>query len=74
MSSPSAPALPPWQDVLALLGGWTAVLTAGPIPEQRELLKLLIQRVTPVRISHGLYTAEVTWTPLGAKLQEAVAA
>jgi hypothetical protein len=63
-------ALPPLAEVLALAGGWTTVLSTGPIPEQRAVLMMLIERVVPRRVSYGRYTAEVTWTELGKALQE----
>jgi len=63
-------ALPPLADVLGRVGGWTTVLSTGPIPEQRDMLAVLIERVLPRRVSFGRYTAEVTWTELGKALQE----
>ena len=62
--------LPPLAEVLSLVGGWTAVLNNGPIPEQRAMLMMLIERVLPQRVSFGRYTAEITWTELGKALQE----
>ena len=62
--------LPPLTDVLSLVGGWTTVLSTGPIPEQRAVLMMLIERVVPRRVSYGRYTADVTWTELGKALQE----
>ena len=74
LTSPDIPAttdaLPPLADVLALAGGWTTVLSSGPIPEQRAVLMMLIERVVPRRLSFGKYTAEITWTELGKALQE----
>jgi DNA invertase Pin-like site-specific DNA recombinase len=63
-------ALPPLADVLALVGGWTTVLSSGPIPEQRTMLMMLIEHVVPRRVGFGRYTAEITWTELGKALQE----
>jgi hypothetical protein len=63
-------ALPPMTDVLSLVGGWTTVLSTGPILEQRAVLMILIERVVPRRVGYGRYTAEITWTELGKALQE----
>ena len=62
----------PLADVLAQVGGWTTVLSTGPIPEQRAVLRTLVERVVPVRVSYGRYTAEITWTELGKALAEMV--
>jgi hypothetical protein len=70
----STNALPPLADVLAMVGGWETVLTTGPNPEKRELLRALIQSVTPRRVAHGKYVADVVWTELGKALQEAASA
>jgi len=71
-ASDAAPAatLPPLSEVLAQVGGWTTVLSTGPIPEQRAVLMMLVERVVPRRLSYGRYTAEITWTDLGKALQE----
>jgi hypothetical protein len=44
-----------------------------PVSEQRALLGLLIQSVTPRRVSHGKYTAQITWTPIGQAIRKAAA-
>lgn len=59
------PVLPPFDEVLRTLGGASAAMRGEDVPEQREVLAELIERVVPVRISHGKYRVEITWTPLG---------
>jgi hypothetical protein len=70
----AAPALPPLNDVLAVLGGWRAILTTESVPEHRELLKALIETVVPRQVARGVYDPQITWTDLGRALQETPAA
>jgi hypothetical protein len=60
--------LPPLDDVLRDLGGWSTVLHGGDVTAKRDLLGLLIDKVTPFRVSYGKYDAQITWTALGASL------
>jgi site-specific DNA recombinase len=60
--------LPPLDEALRLLGGWPAVLSGEPIPEQRRVLSVLIERVVPIRTGRGRYDVQITWRPLGAAL------
>lgn len=62
--------LPPLEEALALVGTWGAALAAADVPSQREVLATLIERIAPVRVRRGDYTAVVTWTPLGRALAE----
>jgi hypothetical protein len=63
------PVLPPFDDVLRKVGGWSAAMRGKDVPEQREVLAELVASVMPVRISHGKYRAEIAWTPLGEALE-----
>lgn len=64
--------LPPLADVLTVLRGWQSILTTGAGTERRELLRLLIESVVPVRLSHGRYTVDLVWSALGREIQEAL--
>jgi hypothetical protein len=61
--------LPPLETVLAAAEGWDVVMRGGDIAAQREVLAALIERVVPVRVGRGKYTAEIVWTPLGDGLR-----
>ena len=63
--------LPPLDAVLREAGPWSLVLQAADIPDQREVLGALIERVVPVRVRWAVYRAETTWTPLGEALRQA---
>jgi hypothetical protein len=73
---PAAPtvALPPVDDVLRKLGGWSLVLQGGDIAAKRDVLGLLIERATPVRIGFGKYDVQIEWTALGKGLRHLVGA
>lgn len=68
-SKPTAPKLPPIDQVLTAAGSWAAVLAGADVRAQRDVLALLIGRIVPVRESRGVYSAALTWTPLGVGLQ-----
>jgi hypothetical protein len=40
------------------------------VPAQREILAVLIERVVPVRLGRGRYSATVTWTATGRALRQ----
>jgi site-specific DNA recombinase len=73
---PTAPvvALPPLDEVLRQLGGWSLVLEGGDIAAKRDVLGLLIERATPVRIGFGKYDVQIVWTQLGEGLRHLVGA
>jgi hypothetical protein len=62
--------LPPLAEVLNLAGGWGEIIRAGSIPAQRELLGLLVAKVTPERLGRGKYRPLIEWTELGAALAD----
>jgi hypothetical protein len=41
----------------------------GEVARLRDVLALLIDRITPVRVGHAKYHVRVTWTPLGESLR-----
>jgi site-specific DNA recombinase len=65
--------LPSLDEVLSQVGGWSGVLQGGDTITRRDLLALLVERVEPIRISHGRFEAAITWTPLGQALREVAA-
>jgi hypothetical protein len=73
---PAAPtvALPLLDDVLRQLGGWSLVLKGGDIAAKRDVLGMLIERVTPVRVGYGKYDVQIEWTALGNALSRFVVA
>ena len=58
---------------MAAAGSWSTILAGVNIRAQRDVLVLLLEGIVPVRESRGVYSATVTWTPLGVNLR-AVAA
>lgn len=63
------PVLPPLEAVVEKANGWATALHQSDVPAQREVIATLVERVVPVRVRRGQYTAEITWTPLGQALQ-----
>jgi hypothetical protein len=68
------PALPPVAEALAEVGGWRRALAGADGEKRRDALAGLAERVVPVRVRYGVYTAEITWTRLGEALRAAAAA
>jgi len=60
--------LPSVDAVMRDAGSWTAVLRSSDTIAQREVLALLVERIEPIRISHGIFDAAIEWTPLGERL------
>jgi hypothetical protein len=65
------PDLPPLEIVLEAAAGWDMVMHGGDIAAQREVLAALIERVVPLRASHGTYMVGIIWKPLGHALRVA---
>ena len=65
--------LPDPDEVLRRVGGWAGVMRSGSIPAKRELLGLLIAKVTPERVGWGRYRPVIEWTQLGAALRSVLA-
>ena len=63
--------LPSMDEVLREAGGWSNVLLDGDTLARREVIALLVERIEPIRISHGKFGAAIDWTPLGLALQAA---
>jgi DNA invertase Pin-like site-specific DNA recombinase len=66
----SHPALPPLKAVLAQVGAWGSLLQEAETGLQREVMKVLVERVETEKVGHGQYGVRVTWTALGAALAE----
>ncbi len=66
------PSLPPLELVLGQIGGWAAALRGTDVGEQREALRVLVQRVVPIRLGFAKYRVEIAWTPVGEALLRAV--
>jgi predicted nucleic acid-binding Zn-ribbon protein len=64
------PVLPPFDRVLAEVGGWSSALSHASVAERRKVLAQVVQRVVPHR-RPGHYVLEVAWTPVGQALREA---
>ena len=58
----------PWEQVLRNLGGWGSALASADTAGQREVLRVLVDHVVPVRVGRGQYRAAIAWTPLGEAL------
>ena len=65
-----APTLPDLDTVLASVGGWASLLVQGDIEAQRRVLAEVIERLTPVKVRHGHWRAEITWTTTGDALRQ----
>ena len=63
--------LPDIGTVLAELGGWSAAWRSGTVAARRDVLAALVERITPVRVGHGKYSAEIGWSALGQALLDA---
>ena len=63
------PRLPALEVVLRELGGWSEALRAMDVPAQREVLRVLVERVVPVRLSRGKHNATVALTATGTALR-----
>lgn len=61
-------ALPALDEVLSMAGEWSEVIATGSIPAKRDLLAVLIAKVTPERIGWGKYIPQIEWTARGAAL------
>jgi DNA invertase Pin-like site-specific DNA recombinase len=64
--------LPQLEVVLRDAGGWATALRGASVPQQREVLMLLIERIVPVRLARGRYRPEIVWTPLGDALRRMI--
>ena len=70
------PTLPDLDEVLSTLseaGGWASALPTAESSSRRSVLACLVERIVPVRVGHGKYRLEITWTPAGQALGELVA-
>ncbi len=74
------PTLPPLDTVRKAAKGWATCFTsAEAAPQrphysqaQRDVLATLLERIVPVRVGHGKYRVDATWTPLGTALRAAL--
>jgi len=58
----------PMEAVLAGVSGWSGVMRTAAPAAVRQVLGVLLDRVTPVRIGHGKYEArigQIDWSPIG---------
>jgi hypothetical protein len=65
------PALPSLDELLSRVGGWRDILAGDDIVEQREVLAMLVSRVTCERIGFGRFTVSLKWSPTGERLRRA---
>ena len=66
----TAPVLPELETVLRDANSWREVLTGADIAARRDVLALLVERVTPTRVGRGTYEAQIIWTSLGQALRQ----
>jgi hypothetical protein len=66
-------ALPPLDAVFREAGDGLTMLHGANIVAQREVLALLVERIEPIRVSHGKDDAAIKWTPLGEAIQATLA-
>ena len=64
----AGPTLPPLNEALAELGGWHAALDAGDLTAQREVLRLLVERLDLVKLAFGKFELRVAWSSVGQAL------
>lgn len=64
----SAAPVPSLEDVLRKVGGWGTALSEADVPAKRDVLGVLVERVTHRRVGHGRYEADITWTATGGLL------
>jgi len=67
---PEAPLLPDLQTVVERAGSWGAILREAPMPERRDVLAEIVERVVPSREGWRAYRVELTWTAVGAALRQ----
>lgn len=68
------PALPPLDAVLKAARTWATCFSSAETTAHRDVLATLVDRVVPVRIGFGRYRVDITWTTLGAALQQTIGA
>ncbi len=68
-----ARSLPPLDVVLQAAGGWASAFRDVSVSDQREVLGVLIDQVTPERIRRAKYRVRISWTPIGEALSQATA-
>jgi DNA invertase Pin-like site-specific DNA recombinase len=60
----------PSPDVLpGRMREWAEVLATGQVPQQREVLGMMVKRVNTSRVQRGDYTVRIEWTPLSEALR-----
>jgi hypothetical protein len=57
------------EDLPKCVRDWVEVLATGRVPQQREVLGMLIKRIDASRIQRGDYAVKIEWTPLGEALR-----
>ena len=62
------------EQILSGLGGWRGAREAADLVAQREVLAVLLERIVPVRVSHGQYRVQFAWTPGGDALRQVLPA
>jgi hypothetical protein len=69
IDTPSVLTLPTLDEALRLAGSWSAALGHSDLTAQRDVLALIVQRITPRRVKRGIYQVDIAWTPLGQTLR-----
>jgi hypothetical protein len=70
MADPNGERLPDADEIVGLAQEWQQDLEAEDPLVTRQTLSRLIERVVPVRVSVGKYTATIEWTPIARALQQ----
>lgn len=68
---PATAAIPDIEVVLTELDDWAAAWRSEDVPQRRDVLRALIERIVPERIGFGRYKVDVKWTVAGLALQQA---
>lgn len=69
---PASSRLPSLEAVMDRAGAWTQILTGAPVPQQREVLAELVERIVPERPRRREYEIHVTWSETAAALKRLV--
>lgn len=60
---------PPLVEMLEATDGWTGALAQSSTAARRAVVARLVANVTPVRVGHGRFSADVQWTVIGQAIR-----